>query len=310
MSAGPLLANVPRANGVLSTNVEDTASFTDDQIQMLVRNTEQFGAGLLMIGGPNSFGAGGWSNTELEKAMPVDFQIKNAKVRAVGALAMMMHASEIAQGNYWQKVIGIEALKVLGPNDFCGVAHWDNFGGKEDWLWRDKKGSGLVQVGTSQKSMMAKLDRMQPGDMPDFEPAMLMCYKGLASCPASVKHAIIISDGDPSPPGASVGMFKRARIKVSTVAVGAHGTIEDTRLRGIAEATGGKFYRATNPKALPRIFQIEARRVARPLVKEDQNGIPVGSEARARILAGAEVPTLDRWIARAATATSAEEVTA
>ena len=37
-----------------------------------------------MIGGPNSFGAGGWSNTELEKAMPVDFQIKNAKVRAVG----------------------------------------------------------------------------------------------------------------------------------------------------------------------------------------------------------------------------------
>ena len=159
--------------------------------------------------------------------------------------------------------------------DYCGVAHWDNFGGREDWLWRDKKGNGLVQVGTSQKSMMAKLDRMQPGDMPFFEPAMLMCYKGLSACPASVKHAIIISDGDPSPPGASVGMFKKAKIKISTVAVGAHGTIEDTRLRGIAEATGGKFYRATNPKALPRIFQIEARRVARPLVKEDERGIPV-----------------------------------
>ena len=284
-----VLANVPRANGVLSTNVEDTASFTDDQIQMLVRNTEQFGAGLLMIGGPNSFGAGGWSNTELEKAMPVDFQIKNAKVRAVGALAMMMHASEIAQGNYWQKVIGIEALKVLGPMDYCGVAHWDNFGSKEDWLWRDKKGAGLVQVGTSQKSMMAKLDRMQPGDMPDFEPAMMMTYRELFKCPASVKHAIIISDGDPSPPGASVGMFKKAKIKVSTVAVGAHGTIEDTRLRGIAEATGGKFYRATNPKALPRIFQIEARRVARPLVKEDANGIPVGIvDRRHEMVAGIE----------------------
>jgi uncharacterized membrane protein len=253
---------------------------------MLVRNTEQFGAGLVMIGGPNSFGAGGWSNTELEKAMPVDFQIKNAKVRAVGALAMMMHASEIAQGNYWQKVIGIEALKVLGPMDYCGVAHWDNFGGKEDWLWRDKKGAGLVQVGTSQKSMMAKLDRMQPGDMPDFEPAMLMTYKELFKCPASVKHAIIISDGDPSPPGASVGLFKKAKIKVSTVAVGAHGTIEDTRLRGIAEQTGGKFYRAKNPKALPRIFQIEARRVARPLVKEDPNGIPVGIVDRRHEMVG------------------------
>lgn len=270
-----ILANVPRANGGLSEDIDKSASFTDDQIQMLVRNTEQFGSGLIMIGGPNSFGAGGWSNTEIEKAMPVDFQIKNAKVRAVGALAMMMHASEIPQGNYWQKVIGIEALKVLGPMDYCGVAHWDNFTSKEDWLWRNK-GKGLVQVGGQQKAMMAKLDRMQPGDMPDFEPAMLMTYKELAACPAAVKHAIIISDGDPSPPGASVGLFKKAKIKVSTVAVGAHGTIEDTRLRGIAEATGGKFYRATNPKALPRIFQIEARRVARPLVKEDPAGIPVG----------------------------------
>ena len=272
-----VLANVPRARAVAASNdVNDSSSFTDEQVQMLVRNTEQFGCGLVMIGGPDSFGAGGWANTELEKAMPVDFQIKNAKVRAVGALAMMMHASEIPQGNYWQKVIGIEALKVLGPMDYCGVVHWDNFTGRDDWLWRDKNGRGLVQVGGQQKSMMAKLDRMQPGDMPDFEPAMLKTFNELDKCPASVKHAIIISDGDPSPPGGSVAKFKAKKIKISTVAVGAHGQIEDTRLRGIAEATGGKFYRATNPKALPRIFQIEARRVARPLVKEDKNGIPVG----------------------------------
>lgn len=272
-----VLANVPRARAVAASNdVNDSSSFTDEQVQMLVRNTEQFGCGLVMIGGPDSFGAGGWANTELEKAMPVDFQIKNAKVRAVGALAMMMHASEIAQGNYWQKVIGVEALKVLGPMDYCGVIHWDNFTGRDDWLWRDKAGNGLVQIGGQQKTMMAKLDRMQPGDMPDFEPAMLKTFKELNACKASVKHAIIISDGDPTAPGASVGMFKRAKIKVSTVAVGAHGMIEDTRLRSIAETTGGKFYRATNPKALPRIFQIEARRVARPLVKEDKAGIPVG----------------------------------
>jgi uncharacterized membrane protein len=287
-----VLANVPRARGVAtSDDVIDSSSFTDEQIQMLVRNTEQFGSGLVMIGGPESFGAGGWANTELEKAMPVDFQIKNAKVRAVGALAMMMHASEIAQGNYWQKVIGIEALKVLGPMDYCGVVHWDNFTGRENWLWRDKNGNGLVQVGGQQKSMVAKMNRMQPGDMPDFEPAMMMTAKALAACNASVKHAIIISDGDPSPPGASISVFKRNKIKISTVAVGAHGAIEDTRLRSIAEQTGGKFYRATNPRALPRIFQIEARRVARPLIKEDQNGITVGvTDATHEMLQNIESP--------------------
>ena len=63
-----LLADVPKEN------------FSDEQIQMLVRNTQILGSGLVMLGGPNSFGAGGWSNTPLEEAMPVDFQIKSAKV--------------------------------------------------------------------------------------------------------------------------------------------------------------------------------------------------------------------------------------
>ena len=111
-----VLANVPREQ------------FSDGQIAMLVRNTQQMGAGLVMLGGPNSFGAGGWTDTEVEKAMPVDFQIKIAKVVPRGALVMIMHASEMAEGNYWQKVIAREAIKALGPQDYCGVIHWQRPG--------------------------------------------------------------------------------------------------------------------------------------------------------------------------------------
>ena len=57
--------------------------------------------------------------------MPVDFQIKNAKVVPVGALAMIMHASEMPEGNHWQKVIAREAIKALGDQDYCGVLHLD-----------------------------------------------------------------------------------------------------------------------------------------------------------------------------------------
>ena len=117
-----VLANVPRSSG---EDAESIYHFSDQQLRMLVRNTQELGCGLIMLGGENSFGAGGWSNTELEKAMPVDFQIQNAKVQAVGALAMIFHASEMADGNNWQKKIGVEALKVLGPQDFCGVVHWE-----------------------------------------------------------------------------------------------------------------------------------------------------------------------------------------
>ena len=73
-----ILAGVPRVSGDESNTI---TSFSDQQIEMLVRNTQQLGAGLLMIGGPEAFGAGGWTGTELEKAMPVDFQIKNSKIK-------------------------------------------------------------------------------------------------------------------------------------------------------------------------------------------------------------------------------------
>src|SRR5690606_20266562 len=108
-----ILADVPREQ------------FTDNQIKMLVTNTQHMGAGLVMIGGPNSFGAGGWTNSELEQAMPLDFQIKNAKVVPKGALALIMHASELPQGNHWQKVIAREAIQSLGDLDYCALLHWN-----------------------------------------------------------------------------------------------------------------------------------------------------------------------------------------
>ncbi|MEZ6089624.1 MAG: hypothetical protein R3C05_16655 [Pirellulaceae bacterium] len=76
-----ILANVPRVNGDSEHSIHQIAN---DQITMLVRNTQQLGAGLLLIGGPDSFGVGGWTGTELEAAMPVDFEIKNLRVKAVG----------------------------------------------------------------------------------------------------------------------------------------------------------------------------------------------------------------------------------
>jgi uncharacterized membrane protein len=258
-----ILADVPRASGDDAATV---ASFSDDQIKMLVRNTEELGCGLIMIGGPNSFGAGGWTNTELEKAMPVDFQIKSAKVVPVGALVLNMHASEIAQANYWQKIIAEEAVKALGPRDYCGLVY---FGASDQWLWNLTKG-GMLRVGPNRGMMLAKIDKMQIGDMPNFEPSLQKAAAGLEGCTdAAVKHMILASDGDPgAPTPTTINRLKKDSITVTTVAVGAHGPAGSSTLQDIATKTGGKYYIVNNAKALPKIFQREARRVARPLVYE------------------------------------------
>lgn len=250
-----ILANVPREE------------FSDEQIDMLVQNTQQLGCGLVMLGGPNSFGAGGWLNTPLEKAMPVDFQIKAAKVVPRGALAMVMHACEIPQGNHWQKVIAKEAVRALGNQDLCGLLHWD---GTHKWLWNP----GMREVGSSRDRMLALIDKCIPGDMPEFNPTMEMARREFARMEGiGVKHMIIVSDGDPAPPSNQVIRGLQAlNVTVSTVAVGAHGPAESGLLRRIANQTGGKYYEVRNANALPRIFQREARRVSRPLIYEDERG--------------------------------------
>lgn len=270
-----VLANVPREH------------FTDAQIQMLVRNTQQMGAGLVMLGGPDSFGAGGWANTEVEKAMPVDFSIKSAKVVPRGALAIVFHASEMPQGNYWQKVIGAEALKALGPRDYCGVIYLGGMGGT-DWLWRP----GMAVVGRRRDEMLARLERMTPGDMPDFDPGLILARDGLVACQdAGVRHLIVISDGDPSPPSRPVlQSLVDAGITVSSVAVAAHGPAESRVMENLATSTGGKYYAVNNPQLLPRIFQREARRVAQPLIYENLAGFRPQIRYPHEMLSGIEPP--------------------
>ncbi len=255
-----ILGNVPREH------------FTDDQLMMLSQNTQLMGGGLIMLGGPNSFGAGGWASTEIEKAMPLDFQIKAAKVVPKGALCMIMHASEMPDGNYWQKVVAQEALKTLGNQDFCAVIH---YGATDQWLWNAPR--GFLKMGGNRPQMLARLDRMQPGDMPDFDPGLSMAYKGFRQLQdteqPAIKHMIVISDGDPSPPSQrAIRDLVSLKVTITTVAIGAHGPAESRLMQQIAQQTGGKYYAVNSGKALPQIYQKEARRVARPLVHENKNG--------------------------------------
>jgi len=101
---------------------------------------------------------------------------------------------------------------------------------------------------------------MVPGDMPEFESSLLMARTEFAKLPdAASKHMIIISDGDPADPnyginGGIAGLMKQG-VKISTVAIGAHGAAGHARLQTIALKTGGKYYVVSDAKTLPRIYQ-------------------------------------------------------
>jgi uncharacterized membrane protein/Mg-chelatase subunit ChlD len=258
------LAQLQPFDTVILGNVPKEA-FTENQHQLLAANCHDMGCGLVMLGGSDSFGAGGWMNTPVEKALPVDMQIKALKVQGIGAMALIMHASEIAEGNYWQKVVAKAAIHALSSYDYAGLLHWE---GQEAWLFT------LRPIGSGRNTMLRNIDRMTPGDMPDFDPSLQMAMKGLNAIPdAMSKHIVVISDGDPTPPSNRViAQLAASKITVTAVLTAAHGNDAGALsvMRNLAVRTKGRFYNVTNPKALPRIYQKEARSISRPLIFEQQ----------------------------------------
>ena len=154
---------------VILANV--AADQVDEEQQEVIRsNTHDQGCGLVMIGGPDSFGAGGWQDTAVEKALPVDCGHQVAEVQGKGGLVLIMHASEMADGNFWQKKIAKLAIERLGPIDVVGVIDFDF--GSTSWH------IPLQEVGGNKAGMLAQVDTMTPGDMPDFDPALQMAHQG------------------------------------------------------------------------------------------------------------------------------------
>ncbi len=270
-----ILAGVPRTSG---DSADSITQFTDDQLQMLVRNTQQLGAGLLMIGGPDSLGAGGWTRTPIEEAMPVDFEIKNTKVVAVGALMLVIDSSGSMDGEKMTlcKTAAREAVKALSPSDSIGVISFDG----------DFHEIVPLQPIGGRTHILPLIARIQPGGGTVMFPAMQKGYQELRKSDASVKHMIVLTDGQTAPDdfqGLTRDM-KKAGITVTSVAIGNDADVN--LMRQIASAGGGKLFHVLSPRAIPQVVMREARRVSRPLIYENVSGIAPKVEIPHAILSG------------------------
>jgi uncharacterized membrane protein/Mg-chelatase subunit ChlD len=237
----------------------------DEEKKSLAVYVRDLGGGLVMVGGDDSFGAGGWLGSEVEEVMPVSFDVKHKKQFLKGALTLVMHACEVPQGNYLGVRCAVEAVKTLSSRDLVGVLAWQ-------WLG-DKQGHWVVplqEVG-SRTPIINAINKMSMGDMPDLDEVMRPAVEALiARKDVGPKHMIVVSDFDPAPPAADlIAAMKANGITCSTVAIGYGGhMIDEPKAREIATATKGRFYRTDDYSKLPQIFVKESREIRRSLVQE------------------------------------------
>jgi len=255
------LAEFQNYDALILSDVSST-DMSSDQLKSVEALVRDLGIGLVMIGGPNSFGAGGFLDTPVERALPVTMDIKQRKLLPRGALVLILHTCEIPNGNAWAREIALASLNVLSAQDLMGALAYSGRG--EGWIY------DLEPVGD--KAMMRRQIRRASsmiGDMPAVGPTLLMAYTALKNADAAVKRVIIISDGDPAAPTAALLQSLAAeKIAVSTVCIAPHSPNDQGMLQWVARQTGGQYYYVTNPNNLPQIFTKEASVVKRGLLVE------------------------------------------
>jgi uncharacterized membrane protein len=258
------LAQLQSFDGVILSDVA-AVDFSVKQLAMFEAMVRDHGIGLVMTGGANSFGAGAYLDTPVERALPVNMDIKQRKILPRGALVTVLHTCEIQGGNVWARDIALAALNVLSAQDLMGALGYLYPSG-DNWIFP------LQPVGNKKKMAQAiRTGSTNIGDMPAMGPTLELAYKSLVNADAAVKRCVVITDGDPAPPSnALLQKYVDAKISISTVCIGPHGSSDQSMLFRLAKSTGGEYYFVNNPQQLPLIFAKEASVVKRGLFIEDE----------------------------------------
>ena len=274
------LAELQSYDAIFLSNVS-AGDLGMDRMKLLESAVRDFGVGLVCVGGDNSFTAGAYKNTPMDKLLPVSNEISSKKVLPNGALAIVCHATEFPNGNQWARDTAFAALQALGPQDEMGIVLWD---GNNRWLFE------LQKVG-DKASLGRMIAGMNPGDMGDFAAPVVMAHKALKESHANLKHMVVFSDGDPNAPSPEqMQAIVGDRITVSTVMIGGH--VMADRMLWMADVGNGRFYDVRSPDELPQIFVKETAVILKSaIVEEPFNPQLVQNSELIRGL-GATYPTL------------------
>jgi uncharacterized membrane protein len=258
-----------------------------DTMQLLESAVRDFGVALVCVGGDQAYAAGGYRNTPLEETLPVSMELDSKKVLPRGAVVLVMHGMEFANGNQVARDCALGVLGALGPDDELGVVLWD---GTERWVQELKRVGDKKEAGRN-------IAGMNQGDMPSFQGPMEKAYAALKKSTANLKHIIVFSDGDPGAPSARLMQsIVSDRITVSTVLIAGHAGPQ-TMIQ-IANQGHGRFYNITSPNMLPQIFIKETAVILKSAIYEEPFKPQVRSISEVvRGISPAEYPQLLGYVA-------------
>lgn len=263
------LTRLQRYDAVIFQNVPaDQVSIP--QQRMIARYVNDLGGGFIMLGGPESFGAGGWANSAIDDILPVSCTIPTQKVLPSGALVVVIDrsgsmGSMVGGTSKSQQEIANEAallaISTLYPQDLVGVVAFDNTG----------KLVVSVQLNDDFNRVKTRVRSIEPGGGTNIYAGLELAYEQLAKVTtddAALKHIILLTDGHSQSAmyPRLVANIRKAGITLSTIGVGdGH---DQALLTQLAQMGNGQYHPVVNPNTLPQVFIKEAKTIRKNLIKE------------------------------------------
>ena len=257
-----VLINVPAPQDRIAA---DLAAFVED-----------LGRGVVVVGGDQAFGLGGYQDTALEELLPVTSDPEDlirrqpvAEVLVIDTSGSMAacHCDDTTNRNDFDTG-GINktdisragaglAINALQPTDRVGLLAFTS--GTRWALPLAEKPTG--------DAVAAALNTLSPQGDTEISVALREALDALRDAPEDIRHIVLFTDGW----GDDADLLTVAQdIADAGITLSILGTGEGTgeTLRRMASLGGGQFYPGRDLESVPEVFVEETLRVARPLVAE------------------------------------------
>lgn len=254
------LAELQGHDAIVTSNVAAT-DLTRSQQQLLRSAVRDFGVGWVCIGGDQAFAAGGYKGTPLDEILPVESDLSSRKVFPSGALALVIDRSgsmtgeklEMARQSAWA------AVELLTRHDYVGVIAFD--GAPTEVV--------PIERVTDPAAVGRKIAGIDAGGGTVMGPALRLALDRLKTVPASLKHVVVLTDGQSQPDEfeAIARAMADERITLSTVGLGIDCDVP--LLQRLAGLGRGRFYHVPWPTQLPQIFLQETAVILKTAIDEN-----------------------------------------
>ena len=238
-------------------------TLSEGKQQALQDFVRQGGRGLVVTGGMQSFGKGGYEGSTLEAALPVRVQPRAEGKRPPAALLLIIDASgsmgittSSPTRMEMAKSAAAQAVRALSPGDDVAVLAFND---RNIWVQHLRTINSADDI----NGVVDQISRLRAEGVTEMYAALTSGIDELQQSRTGTKHIILLSDGEPTSrfdADEAAGRARKANITLSTIAIGQAADV--TLMQRLAMVGNGRYQFAPTPQDIPKLTLEETEQLA------------------------------------------------